>query len=156
MQPGTTSSEAARLAPSRFPGPWAAPLARPWVACEACRVWICCVVVGRGKKKRGLGRWWRRRGRGWSIVRVVGFLIVMVLLVVFLREVGKRFFFLEIAVEIGFGGFWGLRLIGSCNSNLLLPQIFDQLGRCIFDVERPRRGLINGSAVCSSSNMEGK
>lgn len=40
MHPGTTSSEAPRLAPRRLPGPWAALLARDWVAWEACLVWV--------------------------------------------------------------------------------------------------------------------
>ena len=55
MHPGTTSSEAPRLAPRRLPGPWAALLARDWVAWEAGRRWM---VVGDGVVNGGW-MWWR-------------------------------------------------------------------------------------------------
>lgn len=57
MQPGTTSSEAPRLAPRRFPGPALAPLARVSVACAAVREGV------RGVRRKWMGRGGRRKGR---------------------------------------------------------------------------------------------
>ena len=57
MLPGTTSSNALFFAPSRFPGPGAALLARPWAAWEAGR---------RNRRGRNLGIEIREDAHAWQ------------------------------------------------------------------------------------------